>query len=47
MPLIPAKCPQFGATLNVDREKEAAICEYCGTPFIVEKAITYLLYYYC
>lgn len=28
-----------GANLEVDREKEAGICPYCGTAFIVEKAI--------
>lgn len=35
----PALCTQCGAKLLVDESKEAAICEYCGTPFIVEKAI--------
>lgn len=35
----PALCSQCGAKLLVDAEKEAAICEFCGTPFIVEKAI--------
>ena len=39
MKLVPAKCPSCGANLKVDPEKEAAICEYCHTPFIVEKAI--------
>lgn len=39
MPLVPAICPQCGATLTVDSAKEAAICESCGTPFVVEKAI--------
>ena len=40
MPLVAAKCTSCGASLTVDSSKEAAICEFCGTPFIVEKAIT-------
>lgn len=40
MPLVPCKCPQCGGELNVDNSKDAAICEYCNTPFIIEKAIT-------
>lgn len=36
---VPAKCTQCGAKLKVDSAKEAAICQYCGTPFVVEKAI--------
>lgn len=39
MKIVQAKCPNCGGTLKVDSEKEAAICEYCKTPFIVEKAI--------
>ena len=39
MPFVAAKCPQCGAQLKVNDEKDAAICEFCGTPFIVEKAI--------
>ena len=39
MPLVAAKCTNCGASLTVDNSKEAAICEFCGTPFIVEKAI--------
>jgi DNA-directed RNA polymerase subunit RPC12/RpoP len=37
--LIPGICTQCGATLSVDKEKDAMICPYCGTPFIVKKAI--------
>ena len=40
MKLVPAKCPFCGGTLQVDPEKEAAVCEFCKQPFIVEKAIT-------
>ena len=39
MPLVNAKCTNCGGALKVDDTKEAAICEYCGSPFIVEKAI--------
>lgn len=39
MPFVPAKCTQCGANLAVDNEKDAAICQFCGTPFITEKAI--------
>ena len=37
--LVPAVCTQCGAQLEVDPSQEAAICRYCGTPFIVDKAI--------
>lgn len=39
MPLVPAKCTQCGANLEVDPTKDAAICPACNTPFITEKAI--------
>lgn len=39
MPLVNAKCTNCGATLTVDKDKEAAICQYCNSAFIVEKAI--------
>jgi len=39
MPLVPAICTQCGAAIEVDNSQEAAVCKYCGTPFIVEKAI--------
>ncbi|MBQ3065358.1 MAG: hypothetical protein IJC98_03880 [Clostridia bacterium] len=39
MPLVPAKCTSCGAQLTVDNTKDAAICEFCNTPYIVEKAI--------
>ena len=37
--LIEGKCPNCGAMLDVDPSKEAAVCQYCGTPYIVKKAI--------
>lgn len=39
MGLIPGICTQCGATLSVDKEKDAMVCPYCNTPFVVEKAI--------
>ena len=32
-------CPQCGGQLEVDPAQEAAVCPYCGTPYIVSKAI--------
>ncbi len=40
MSFVPAICPKCGGTLEVDPAADAAVCKYCGTPFIVEKAIT-------
>jgi DNA-directed RNA polymerase subunit RPC12/RpoP len=39
MKLVSAKCTQCGACLEVDNKKEAAVCNYCGSAFVVEKAI--------
>ncbi len=39
MSLVPAKCPECGGNVVVDSEKDAWICDFCKTPFIVEKAI--------
>ena len=39
MPLVKAQCTNCGAALEVDSSKEAAVCPYCNTPYIVEKAI--------
>ena len=39
MPLVQAKCTNCGSNLEIDNTKDAAICPYCGTAFIVEKAI--------
>lgn len=37
--LVPAVCTQCGAPVMVDPKQDAVICEHCGTPFIVSKAI--------
>lgn len=39
MPFVQAKCTNCGANLQVDNSKEAAICPYCDSAYIVEKAI--------
>ncbi len=39
MPFVQGNCTNCGGTLAVDNEKEAWVCPYCNTPFIVEKAI--------
>ena len=39
MPLIQAKCTNCGGVLQVDNTLEAAICPFCKTPYVVEKAI--------
>lgn len=39
MPIIPLTCPSCGANLAVDSSKDAAICEFCGKPYIVKDAI--------
>ncbi|SCW34778.1 hypothetical protein SAMN02910456_00639 [Ruminococcaceae bacterium YRB3002] len=39
MSLVQAKCTNCGANLNVENTKDAAICPFCGTPYVVEKAI--------
>ena len=41
MSLVKAQCTNCGGTLEVDNSKEAAVCPYCNTPYIVEKAINY------
>lgn len=40
MPLIAAKCTNCGGVLEVDSSKDAAICPFCNTPYVVEKAIS-------
>ncbi len=39
MPFVKVQCPNCGSALEVDNSKDSAICSFCGTPFIVEKAI--------
>lgn len=39
MAFVQAKCPNCGGFLAVDNTNDAAICQFCNTPFIVKKAI--------
>lgn len=39
MALVNAKCTNCGGALQVDDNKEAAVCPFCGSAFIVEKAV--------
>lgn len=39
MPLVQAKCENCDGILQVDSSKKAAICPYCGTPYVVQDAI--------
>ena len=39
MPLVKAQCTNCGANLEVDNTKDASVCPYCGSAYIVEKAI--------
>ena len=37
--MVPAVCTQCGGTVEVDKTKEEAKCPFCGTSFVIEKAI--------
>ncbi len=37
--LVPAKCTNCGGVLDVDPSQEAAVCRFCDSAFIVQKAI--------
>lgn len=39
MPFVQAKCENCEGILQVDSTKKAAICPYCGTPYVVQDAI--------
>lgn len=39
MSFVSAQCPKCGGVSQVDRNLDADICKYCGSPFVVEKAI--------
>ena len=41
MPLVKAQCENCNGVLTVDSSKRAAICPYCGTPYVVQDAINY------
>ncbi|MBP5607034.1 MAG: hypothetical protein J6X66_02020 [Lachnospiraceae bacterium] len=39
MPMVKAQCTNCGGALEVDDSKEAAVCPFCNTPYIIEKAV--------
>ena len=39
MPFVQAKCTNCGGVLAVDETLDAAVCPFCNTPYVVEKAI--------
>lgn len=39
MSFVQAKCPNCGGILAVDDSHDAALCPFCNTPYVVEKAI--------
>ena len=39
MKLTAAKCPSCGASIEVDRNEESTICEYCNSNIIIEDAV--------
>ena len=39
MNMVNGKCPNCGASITLDKDKDAGICEYCGTAFVTEKAV--------
>ncbi len=39
MAFVNAKCPNCGAALLINQTNDAAICQYCNTPFVVAKAV--------
>ena len=39
MPIIPLSCPFCGGSLQVNSEHDAAVCAFCGKPFVIKDAI--------
>lgn len=39
MSIVNGKCPNCGASIKLDKDKDAGICEYCGSAYVTEKAI--------
>lgn len=40
MDLVDASCPNCGATIQLDKNREEGFCSYCGTKIIVQEAIS-------
>ena len=39
MKLVPAKCPSCGADIEVNKDLEKTICQYCGTTVLIDDAV--------
>ena len=37
--MVSGTCPKCGGQLEIDPTQDAAVCPYCGTPYVVQKAI--------
>ncbi len=45
MALVKAQCTNCNGLLEVDNSNDAAVCPFCGTPYVIEKAINnYIIY---
>ena len=38
--MVPAQCSQCGGVVEVNRAEEKAVCPYCGTTVMIEKAVS-------
>ena len=41
MSFVQAKCPHCSGMLAVDTQRDVWVCELCGEPFIVSKAVEF------
>lgn len=39
MKIVPAKCPNCGANIEVDEEQETTKCKYCGDAILIDRAL--------
>lgn len=39
MPFVSAKCPNCGASIQVDNQRESGFCQYCGSKIQIKEAI--------
>ena len=37
--MVPAKCPQCGAAIELNEKNDAGVCPYCGTTFVMREAV--------
>lgn len=42
MPLVSKRCPECGGELMVDEKKKEAVCQYCGTSFMISNPEVYV-----